>query len=147
MDYPFADRLHPSAMKVLRRLRDTGPTVIFSDGDAVFQPRKIERSGIRDAVNGHVLIYIHKEEALSDVELHYPARHYVAFDHEPRILAALHDTWWDKVTTVWVRNSPWGHGAVDAGPYAPPDLTVEDIGELLDCDLSSLFVRNRIEAA
>ena len=86
MDYPFADRLYPNALEVLKRLRSLGPTVILSDGDVVFQPRKVEHAGIADAVDGHVLIYIHKEEALDDVERRYPAEHYVLVDDKLRIL-------------------------------------------------------------
>jgi FMN phosphatase YigB (HAD superfamily) len=89
VDYPFADRLYPAAFDVLKRLHDWGRTVILSDGDAVFQPRKVERSGISEAVDGHVLIYIHKEEALDDVARRYPARHYVLVDDKQRILAAM----------------------------------------------------------
>ena len=87
MDYPFAERLYPGALEVLKRLRSLGPTVILSDGDVVFQPRKVERSGIAEVVDGHVLIYIHKEQALDDVERRYPAEHYVLVDDKLRILA------------------------------------------------------------
>jgi FMN phosphatase YigB (HAD superfamily) len=89
LDYPFPNRLYPYSLDVLKWLRSFGPTVVFSDGDVVFQPRKIERSGIRDAVDGRVLIYIHKEEELSDVERFYPADHYVLIDDKLRILAAI----------------------------------------------------------
>src|SRR3989442_1555223 len=99
IDYPFANRLYPGALDVLEKFRAWGPTVILSDGDVVFQPRKVERSGIEEAVDGHVLIYIHKEEELEDVERRYPAQHYVLVDDKPRILAAVKDTWGDRVTT------------------------------------------------
>src|ERR1700733_4201314 len=89
IDYPFASRLFPSALKVLRRLKGLAPTVILSDGDVVFQPRKVERAGLSEAVDGHVLIYIHKEEALDDVERRFPAQHYVLVDDKPRILPAV----------------------------------------------------------
>ena len=89
LDYPFADRLFPAALEVLKRLRSLGPTVILSDGDVVFQPRKVERAGLSDAVDGRVLIYIHKEEALDDVERRYPAAHYVLVDDKLRILEAV----------------------------------------------------------
>ena len=85
IDYPFAGRLFPSALKVLKRLADFGPTVILSDGDVVFQPHKVERAGLSDAVDGRVLIYIHKEEALDDVERRFPAEHYVLIDDKPRM--------------------------------------------------------------
>jgi hypothetical protein len=93
VDYPFADRLYPCALEVLKRLQSWGRTVILSDGDVVFQPRKVERSGISEAVSGHVLIYIHKEAALSDVEQRYPAAHCVMVDDKVRILAAMKKEW------------------------------------------------------
>lgn len=89
VDYPFANRLYPGALDVLEKLRTWGRTVILTDGDVVFQPRKVERSGIFETVEGHVLIYVHKEEALADVERRYPADHYVMVDDKLRILAAL----------------------------------------------------------
>jgi FMN phosphatase YigB (HAD superfamily) len=128
VDYPFANRLYPGALDVLERFREWGPTVILTDGDVVFQPRKVERSGILEAVDGHVLIYIHKEEALDDVERRYPAQHYVVVDDNPRILAALKEAWGERVTTVFPRQ---GQYARDAKAYRPSDLTVERIGDLL----------------
>jgi len=101
VDYPFADRLYPGALEVLNRLRSWGQTVILSDGDVVFQPRKVERSGINEAVRGHVLIYIHKEEATADVERRYPAAHFVVIDDKLRILAAMKKTWGERVTTYF----------------------------------------------
>ena len=103
VDYPFANRLFPGSLDVLARFRAWGPTVILSDGDVVFQPRKVERSGIFEAVAGHVLIYIHKERALADVERRYPAAHYVLVDDKPGILAAVKRVWGDRVTTVLPR--------------------------------------------
>jgi len=103
IDYPFAGRLFPSALAVLERLRSFGPTVILSDGDVVFQPHKVKRAGLSDAVDGRVLIYIHKEEALDDVERRFPAEHYVIVDDKLRILAAVKRFWGDRVTTVFVR--------------------------------------------
>src|SRR6202008_4425717 len=100
VDYPFANRLYPQALDVLERFRSWAATVILSDGDVVFQPRKVERSGIAEAVGGHVLIYIHKEQALADVERRYPAEHYVIVDDKLRILAAMKKAWGDRVTTV-----------------------------------------------
>jgi FMN phosphatase YigB (HAD superfamily) len=136
VDYPFANRLYPGALDVLDRLRTWGPTVILTDGDVVFQPRKVERSGIFEAVDGHVLIYIHKEEALDDVERRYPAQHYVMVDDKPRILAAVKDIWRDRVTTVFPRQ---GQYARDAKAYRPADLTVERIGDLLAHNLPELL--------
>jgi len=136
VDYPFANRLYPGALDVLERLRVWGDTVILSDGDVVFQPRKVERSGIFEAVDGRVLIYIHKEHDLDDVERRYPADHYVLIDDKPRILAAVKSVWGDRVTTVLPRQGQFAH-APDASSY-PADLTVERISDLLTVDLSVL---------
>ena len=137
VDYPFANRLFPGALDVLERFRAWGPTVILSDGDVVFQPRKVERSGISEAVDGHVLIYIHKEKALDDVEQRYPAQHYVLVDDKPRILAAVKEAWGERVTTIFPRQ---GQYARDAKAYRPADLTVERIGDLLTHDLPELLL-------
>jgi FMN phosphatase YigB (HAD superfamily) len=136
VDYPFANRLYPGALDVLQQLRAWGATVILSDGDVVFQPRKVQRSGIWEAVDGHVLIYIHKEEMLDDVERRYPAQHYVLVDDKPRILAAVKDAWGDRVTTIFPRQ---GQYARDAKAYRPADLTIERIGDLLTHDLRELM--------
>jgi FMN phosphatase YigB (HAD superfamily) len=136
VDYPFANRLYPGSLDVLERLRAWGATVILSDGDVVFQPRKVQRSGIWETVDGHVLIYIHKEEMLDDVERRYPARHYVLVDDKPRILAAVKDAWCDRVTTIFPRQ---GQYARDAKAYRPADLTVERIGDLLTHDLPEIL--------
>ena len=138
MDYPFADRLFPHALEVLGRLRSVGPTVILSDGDVVFQPRKVEHAGISDAVDGHVLIYIHKEQALDDVERRYPADHYVLVDDKLRILDAVKQVWRERVTTVLPRQGQYAHDAKVVSALPPPDLTIERIGDLLDYDLSRL---------
>src|ERR1700758_5399829 len=109
VDYPFANRLYPGALDVLERFRNWGPTVILSDGDVVFQPRKVERSGIFEAVDGNVLIYIHKEEALDDVERRYPAQHYVLVDDKLRILTTVKKVWNSRVTTVFPRQGQYAH--------------------------------------
>ena len=137
VDYPFANRLYSGALDVIERLRTLGPTVILSDGDVVFQPRKVERSGIWEAVDGNVLIYIHKEEELDDVARRYPAQHYVLIDDKPRILAAVKEAWGDRVTTVFPRQ---GQYARDAKAYRPADVTVERIGDLLTHDFSGLLL-------
>lgn len=139
MDYPFADRLFPRALDVLKRLRSLGPTVILSDGDVVFQPRKVEHAGIADAVAGHVLIYIHKEEALADVERRYPARRYVLVDDKLRILDAVKKVWGDRVTTVFPRQGSYAHDPKVIAALPAPDVTIERIGDLLDLDLPSLL--------
>ena len=120
-----------------------GQTVILSDGDVVFQPRKVERSGIFESVEGHVLIYIHKEEELEDVERRYPADHYVLVDDKPRILAAVKKIWGDRLTTVLPRQGQFARAA-DAASYRPAaDLTVERIGDLLDYDLPAILAGGR----
>jgi hypothetical protein len=138
VDYPFANRLYPQALDVLERLRRWGPPVILSDGDVVFQPRKVERSGIHEAVDGRVLIYIHKEDELEDVEQRYPARHYVLIDDKPRILTAVKKIWGDRVTTVLPRQGQYANDAKIAASLPPADLTVERIGDLLGHDFGDL---------
>jgi FMN phosphatase YigB (HAD superfamily) len=138
IDYPFADRLYPLALDVVRRLSASGPAVILTDGDVVFQPRKIQRSGLWDAVAGRVLIYIHKEQMLEAVQRHFPARHYVMVDDKLRILAAMKGVMQGRLTTVFPRQ---GHYALDAAvvaAYPPADIAIERIGELLDIDLRDL---------
>jgi FMN phosphatase YigB (HAD superfamily) len=138
LDYPFADRLFPAALEVLKRLRSLGPTVILSDGDVVFQPRKVERAGLSDAVDGRVLIYIHKEEALDDVERRYPAAHYVLVDDKLRILEAVKRFWGGRVTTVFPRQGIYAHDPQVIGAFPPADVTIERIGDLLDFDMPRL---------
>ena len=131
LQYPFADRLYPHALDVIRHLRQRGPVVNLSDGDVVFQPRKIERSGLREAVAGEVLIYIHKEEMLDDVERRYPARRYVMVDDKIRILAAMKDVWHERLTTVFVRQGHYAHDPSLLAAYRPADVSVERIGDLI----------------
>ena len=135
VDYPFANRLYPGSLDVLERFRSWGQTVILSDGDVVFQPRKVERSGIFEAVDGHVLIYIHKEQELAEVERLYPADHYVFIDDKLRILDAVKKIWGERVTTVFPKQ---GHYALDPdilAEYPPADVELPRIGALIDCDL------------
>lgn len=139
VDYPFANRLYPGSLDVLERFRRWGQTVILSDGDVVFQPRKVERSGIFEAVEGHVLIYIHKEQALDDVERRYPAAHYVLVDDKLRILTAIKKIWGDRVTTVFPRQGQYAHDLSVLAACPPADLTVERIDNLLDYDLAALL--------
>jgi FMN phosphatase YigB (HAD superfamily) len=143
VDYPFGDRLYPRALDVLARLRTWGRAVILTDGDAVFQPRKVERSGISAAVEGNVLIYIHKEEALDDVERRYPAAHYVLVDDKLRILSAVKQVWGERVTTVFPRQGQFAHDANALASYPDADLTVERISDLLVHDLPALVAGNR----
>ena len=135
IDYPFSNRLFPSALKVLKRLGRLGSTVILSDGDVVFQPHKVERSGLADAVDGRVLIYIHKEEALDDVERRYPAERYVLIDDKLRILAAVKQVWGERVTTIFVRQGTYAHDPAVVGAFPAADMTIQRIGDLLDWDL------------
>jgi FMN phosphatase YigB (HAD superfamily) len=146
VDYPFAERLFPGALDVLARFRNWGPTVILSDGDVVFQPRKVERSGLGRAVDG-VLIYVHKERELDDVARRYPADHYVLVDDKLRVLSAVKAAWGARVTTVFPRQ---GHYALDPkalADYPPADLTVERIGDLTNHDLPALRARAAAGAA
>jgi FMN phosphatase YigB (HAD superfamily) len=138
MDYPFAERLYPGALEVLKRLRSLAPTVILSDGDVVFQPRKVERAGIANVGDGDVLIYIHKEEALEDVERRYPAEHYVLVDDKLRILDAVKQVWGERVTTVFPRQGQYAHDAKLLSALPPADVTIERIGDLLHYDLYDL---------
>lgn len=139
INYPFANRLFPNSLDVIERCRAWGPVVILSDGDVVFQPRKIERGALWEAVGGHVLIYIHKEQELEDVEQRYPAEHYVLVDDKVRILAAVKAIWGDRLTTVFPRQGHYAHDAAEVAKYPPPDITVERIGDLLDYDLSAFL--------
>jgi len=139
VDYPFASRVYPRALDAIRRLRKMGLTVILSDGDVVFQPRKVERSGLWEAVEGRVLIYIHKEDMLDAVAALYPARRYVMIDDKLRILAAMKTAWGDRLRTIFPRQ---GHYALDPGNvarYPAADLTVERIGDLVEADLVPLL--------
>ena len=139
VDYPFANRLYPGSLDALDHVGTRGETVILSDGDVVFQPRKVQRSGLWDAVEGRVLIYIHKEQMLDDVEQRYPAGHYVMIDDKLRILTAMKRIWGDRLTTVWPRQ---GHYALDSKAivtYPAADLTIERIGDLVNYDLSALL--------
>jgi len=147
IDYPFADRLFPSALKVLTRLRGVAPTVIFSDGDVVFQPHKVGRSGLREAVDGRVLIYIHKEKALDDVERRFPAEHYVVVDDKPRILAAVKRYWGGRVTTVCARQGSYARDPQNAAASTLADVVIEHIGDLLSFDLMRLWPAPRMSAS
>ncbi len=146
VDYPFANRLYPGSLDVLERFRGWGPTVILSDGDVVFQSRKIERSGIFEAVAGHVLIYVHKEEMLDDVERRYPAQHYVLVDDKLRILTAVKKVWGDRVTTVFVRQGKYALDPAAIAAYPPADVTVERISDLLGFDLHALLASSSLSA-
>ena len=139
INYPFAERLFPDALKVIEHVQQWGPAVILSDGDVVFQPLKISRSGLNNAVSRRVLIYVHKEQELDDVEQRYPAKHYVLVDDKLRILDAVKKIWGSRVTTIFVRQ---GHYAIDpkilaSNPAA--DISIERIGDLLQYQLPELL--------
>lgn len=140
INYPFANRLYPGSLDAIDHLKTIGPTVILSDGDVVFQPRKIERSGLFEAVEGNILIYIHKELELEDVERRYPAEHYVMIDDKVRILTAIKKSWGTRVTTVFPRQ---GHYALadDVAKYPRPDITVDSIGEVVKLDRATLLTK------
>ena len=147
LDYPFADRLFPGSLAVIERLRGWGPTVILSDGDVVFQPRKIQRSGLLERVEGRALVYIHKEEELDDVETRHPARHYVLVDDKLRILTAVKKAWGSRVTTVFPRQGHYAHDPEMLAAYPPPDITIDSIGDLLRFDLRALLVAGQAGSA
>lgn len=138
IEYPFADRLYPGALDVLRRTRGVGPTVVLTDGDAVFQPHKIVRAGIRDAVGGNLLVYVHKEEELADVERRYPAERYVLVDDKLRILTAAKEFWGERVTTVLPRQGQFANDPEVVAANPPADVTIEGVGDLLDIPLERL---------
>ena len=138
VNYPFANRLFPGSLDALEHVRAFGPTVILSDGDVVFQPLKVQRSGLFEAVEGRVLIYIHKERELDDVERRHPAAHYVLVDDKVRILAAIKQRWGDRLTTIFPRQ---GHYALapDVARHPAPDVTIDRIGELTTYDMPALL--------
>lgn len=139
VDYPFAQRLYPESLDVVEHVRHWGVPVILSDGDAVFQPRKVERSGLWDAFKSHVLIYIHKEKMLEDVERHYPAEHYVMVDDKLRLLAAIKEIWGKRVTTVFVKQGHYADDPEILSRYPPADIHVDRIGNLLDYKLQAFL--------
>jgi len=138
MNYHFANRLFPGALDVIEKYKRFGETAILSDGDMVFQPLKIERSGLREAVDEKVMIYVHKELELDDVEARYPADHYVMFDDKVRILHALKKAWGNRVTTVFPRQGHYASDPKETAKYPAPDVTVDRISQLLDYDLARL---------
>jgi len=139
VDYPFANRLFPGSLDVIERWSAWGPTVLLSDGDVVFQPRKIERSGLFTAVDGRVLIYIHKERELDDVESRFPAEHYVMVDDKLHVLAAMKRAWGSRLTTVFPRQGHYAHDPKIIAEQPPADITVERISDLLEFDRAALL--------
>lgn len=138
LEYPFADRLYPSVLEVLAYLEQHGRTVILSDGDVVFQPRKIQRSGLWSAVEGRVLVYIHKEKTMDKTVARYPAKHYVMVDDKLRILAAMKSVLGDRLTTVFPRQGHYALNPDNTQSYPAADITIEHIGDLVNTDISLL---------
>ncbi|MGA2777565.1 MAG: HAD family hydrolase [Steroidobacteraceae bacterium] len=132
LEYPFAQLCFPSALEAVAHLSQLGRTVVLSDGDIVFQPRKVQRSGIWDSVEGRVLIYLHKERSLDDVQRHYPAAHYVMVDDKPNLLAAMKTRLQNKLTTVFVQQGHYAQSAQMDAIDPPPDRVIERIGDLRD---------------
>ena len=132
IDYPFANRLFPNSLDALEHCQKFGKVMILSDGDVVFQPRKIHRSGLFEAVDHNVLIYIHKEQELADVERRYPAEHYILVDDKVRILAAIKKVWGEKVTTVFPKQGHYAFDEQEVAKYPAPDVTIERIGDLVN---------------
>ena len=145
VDYPFANRLYPGALAALEHVRSWGAPVILSDGDVIFQPRKVQRSGLWEAVEGRVLIYIHKEQMLNEVERRYPAGHYVMVDDKLRILATMKKAWGGRLTTVWPRQGHYALAPQAIATHPPADLTIERIGDLVNFDFSTFLGASRAD--
>ena len=141
--YPFANPVFPNAIDAVNHVKHWGPAVVLSDGDVVFQPLKIERSGIGASVDGNVLIYVHKERELDDVEQRYPADHYVMIDDKLRILTEIKKIWGARVTTVFVRQGHYAHDPQVVSSFPQADVNIERIGDLLNYDLPSLLAAKR----
>lgn len=143
LDYPFANRLFPASLDAVEHARGWGDVAILSDGDVVFQPLKVARSGLFEAFRGNVLIYIHKEKELADVEARFPAEHYVFVDDKPRLCAAIKAHWGARVTTVFPRQGHYALDVEEAAKHPAPDVTIDHIGELLAWDLPRLRAATR----
>jgi FMN phosphatase YigB (HAD superfamily) len=143
LDYPFADRLFPGTLDVIKHLKQWGKVVILSDGDVVFQPRKIERSGLFKIVDENVLVYVHKEQEMDDVERRYPADHYVLVDDKLRILTAIKTRWRSRVTTVFPRQGHYARDPQALANFPPADVSIEHIGNLLNYDLRALLAASK----
>ena len=138
VNYPFANRLYPGSLDAIQHAKKWGPVALLSDGDVVFQPRKVERSSLLEAVEGNAMIYVHKEKELKDVERRHPAHHYVLVDDKLRILTAVKKIWRTRVTTVFVRQ---GHYALDPkilAKYPPADMDIQRIGDIVKLNREEL---------
>src|SRR3982751_3772090 len=145
IDYPFANRLFPGSIDVIDKLKSDGTVVILTDGDAVFQPRKIQRSGLGEAVDNNILIYVHKEKELADIERRYPADHYYLFDDKIRILSAIKEQWKDRVTTVFVKQGHYADDLETVSKYPNADVEVDRIGDLIE-KAETLFSQGKLTA-
>ncbi|HTL54998.1 MAG TPA: HAD family hydrolase [Candidatus Limnocylindrales bacterium] len=143
IEYPFANRLFPNSLDVLERFSKLAPVVLLTDGDVVFQPRKADRSGLSEAVEGRVLIYVHKEKELDDVSRRFPAEHYVLVDDKLRILTAVKEIWRTRITTVFVRQGHYAFDPETVGKYPAADVTIERIGDLLGYETEKLVAAAR----
>jgi FMN phosphatase YigB (HAD superfamily) len=139
ISYPFANRLFPNALDVVDHVKQWGTAAILSDGDAVFQPRKIEGSGLWDAVDGNVRIYVHKEFELADVEKKLPGDHYVVIDDKLKLLTAIKEQWKDRVTTIFPKQGHYARDPKNLASYPPADISIERIGDLLEFDLPRML--------
>ena len=142
VNYPFANRLYPNSLDVLEHFKQYGKVVILTDGDVVFQPRKIERSGLFEAVDKNILIYIHKEQELRDVERRFPAEHYVLVDDKTRVLSAIKNVWGSKVTTVFPKQGHYAFDEKEVSKYPPADISIDRIGDMLHLEIEQLIGRN-----
>lgn len=139
INYPYANRLYPESLDVIERLRSLGTVVILSDGDVVLQPHKIARSGLYEAVEGRVLIYVHKERELADIAERYPALQYVVVDDKLRLLSAFKRTWGGRVVTILPQQGHYARNMSVRKAFPPADVTIDRIGDLLSVDVGTLF--------
>jgi FMN phosphatase YigB (HAD superfamily) len=144
LDYPFRERLYPGALECIRRCRQYGATVVLSDGDVVFQPHKVQSAGIWDAMEGRVLIYLHKEQMLDAVARRYPAAHYVMVDDKLRILSAMKQVWQERLTTVFVRQGHYALDARECAKWPAADISLQSIGELMPQGLPGVVRGQRL---
>ncbi len=143
IEYPFANRLYPGSLDAVEHVQQWGPAVILSDGDAVFQPWKVHRSGLAETLHNNILIYIHKEEMLDEVERHFPSEHYVMIDDKLRILDAIKQQWRDRVTTVFVDQGHYAKDPETLAKYPHGDLRVERIGDVANLSLADFHPRHK----
>jgi FMN phosphatase YigB (HAD superfamily) len=146
LEYPFADRLYPRALEAIAHVSRFGTAIVLSDGDAVLQPRKISASGIADAVDGRVLVYVHKETMLADVERRFPARRYVIVEDKLRVIQALKEHWRERLTTVFVRQGHYANGLEIAARYPAAQIALDGIGDLLTLDADNFHLESATPA-